>query len=175
MPFGFKPARKHGFFWHFLRVLGPLLTNHTHFITICCPSIIECACRLVPSQSGAFMDDLKKKNRLVLIIEMVVYLLIAVFIAFLISWWGCQHNDNLWISTELLPASLSFNQTFHVWRALPPVEVKDMYRSWGLQRRMQELRRSWWTLWRCIRRAGSPRIKCRIGRNGRLRLCFPRF
>lgn|GEM_PF-5290457 len=31
------------------------------------------------------MDDLKKKNRLVLIIEMVVYVLIAVFIAWLIS------------------------------------------------------------------------------------------
>ena len=31
------------------------------------------------------MDDLKKKNRIVLVIEMVVYLLIAVFIAFLMS------------------------------------------------------------------------------------------
>jgi len=31
------------------------------------------------------MDDLKKKNRKLLALEMIVYLLIAIFIAFLIS------------------------------------------------------------------------------------------
>jgi hypothetical protein len=31
------------------------------------------------------MDDLKKKNRKLLALEMIVYLLLAIFIAFLIS------------------------------------------------------------------------------------------